>query len=85
MPVWLHSVFQMAVETAAALFRITPFYGERFFQELLGPDASRREWALQKLIDLFGDDFSFPAYGTAEERQHALERIRREIASKPKK
>ena len=73
---------QLRVEGEAALARLAPDRTEPLRRELLSPDRSVQEWAVQKLIDLYGTDFSFPAGAKPEERARAVQRIRAALAEK---
>jgi len=70
---------QLRVEILAALVRFSSRHVEELQKELLSADASRQGWALQKVIDLTGDDFGFPLGGTMEKRRSAVEKIGRAL------
>lgn len=66
---------QLQVEAKAALLRASPAHADRFVDELLHPDAVHQEYALQKLIDQYGDDFGFQVGAPLEERRAAADRF----------
>ena len=67
---------QMQVEAEAALVRISQQHDARFLGELLAADEKRRDYALQKLIELLGHDFGYKIDASPRERDAALERIK---------
>lgn len=73
---------QLRVEGEAALARMDPKRISSLLAELLSPDASVQEWAAQKLLDLYGEDFDFPVGESPEARSRAVERIRRALAGR---
>lgn len=66
---------QLFVEITAALIRIGPGREDLLLRELLNDDLTRQESALQKVIELTGDDFSFQLGGPVEENRQAVERM----------
>gem|GEM_PF-7040234 len=66
---------QLRSEVAAALVRISVSHVEILLDELRSEDLGRQDWALQKVIDLTGDDFDFPLEGALESRQGAIKKI----------
>jgi len=70
---------QLRVEVLAALVRISPRWTDPFLAELQSDDPARQDWALQKVVDLTGDDFDFPLGGSAETRASAAAAIGRAL------
>jgi len=66
---------QMRVEILAALVRTDPSAVKDFIKELEADDLGRQDRALQKVIELTGDDFGFPLGGSAAERRKAVGEI----------
>jgi HEAT repeat protein len=66
---------QMEVEVKAALVRIAPEHADSYLEVFLSDDAKEQDYALQKLIDLLGEDFGFLIGSPPEERRMAVGRI----------
>ena len=72
---------QVQVEAKAALLRISSEYADLFLEELLQEETKRQEYALQKLIDLFGEDFGFIPGTPLLHRKEAIKRIMTSIST----
>ena len=66
---------QLRIEISAALIRIDPGRENLLLEPLLSSDLFSQEWALQKVIDLTGNDFSFSLGGSIEERKPSVDGI----------
>jgi len=70
---------QLRIEILAALVRFSCSHADGLLTELLSDDPSRQEWALQKVIDLTGDDFGFHLGGPLDKRTEAVDKIGRAL------
>jgi HEAT repeat protein len=75
---------QMGVEVKAALARIAPAHREPFLQVFLSDDPKEQDYALQKLIDLLGEDFGFTIGAPRAQRSDAVDRIRSAFDARPR-
>lgn len=70
---------QLRTEILAALVRFSSRHVDGLLTELLSHDPSRQEWALQKVIDLTGDDFGFRLGDPLAVRAEAVDKIGRTL------
>ncbi|MFH1999596.1 MAG: HEAT repeat domain-containing protein, partial [Planctomycetota bacterium] len=76
---------QKKVEAKAALVRCSKEYIPSFLEEWLNEDPIRREYAIQKMIDLLGDDFDFDLDVAPSERRAVAESLTSRLEALPRR